>query len=163
MMNSQPRFETIASSTFIGMKISCGLFENRSYELWSQFMPRRKEIQNRKTELYHSIQIYPSNKMADFNEAMIYEKWAAAEVASTENIPQGMETLNIPEGLYAVFIHKGTQEDYFTKTSPYIFIEWLPQSGFAFDLRPQFEVFNDKHKPNDPLAEEEIWVPVFKK
>jgi AraC family transcriptional regulator len=73
-----------------------------------------------------------------------------------------MEPLEIPEGLYAVFHYKGDQKnaaDFFRK----IYTEWLPNSGYVLDHRPQFEILGGKYKTNDPNSEEEIWIPVKEK
>jgi AraC family transcriptional regulator len=39
----------------------------------------------------------------------------------------------------------------------------LPNLGYTLDDRAHFEVLGEKYKNNDPLSEEEIWIPIKKK
>jgi len=133
--------------------------KNKTFELWSNFMPRRKEITNTiGTELY-SVEVYPQFFFNHFHPDNEFEKWAAVEVSDPKNIPGGMEVLTIPRGLYAVFIHKGPATEA-AKTYDHIFRTWLPHSGFIVDQRPHFAVMGEKYKKDDPASEEEIWIPV---
>ncbi|MGK2861531.1 MAG: GyrI-like domain-containing protein [Chitinophagaceae bacterium] len=45
----------------------------------------------------------------------------------------------------------------------YIFNTWLPPSGYDLDNRPHFEILGEKYKNDDPLSEEEIWIPIKQK
>ena len=104
-----PTIKTFPTSIFVGMNRSFTYADYRAFELWSTFMPRRKEIQNAiGTELYN-IQINPSN--FDFNPDTPFVKWAAVPVSKRDIVPVGMETLEILEGLYAVFDFKGDQSN----------------------------------------------------
>ena len=47
-----------------------------------------------------------------------------------------------------------------SKTFQYIFGTWMPDSGYKWDNRPQFEILGEKYKNNDPSSEEEIWIPI---
>ena len=134
---------------------------NRTGQLWGQFMPRRREIKNTiGTDL---ISLQGTNKALKMNEIEFdteFEKWAAVEVSAVENIPPGMEALSLEAGQYAVFTHKGCSIESILKTMQYILGEWLPNSGFALDNRPDFEVLGEKYAKDSPDSEEEIWVPV---
>ena len=152
-----PKIKTFPTTKFIGKNRSLTYADYRAFELWSSFMPRRKEIQNPiGTELFN-IQINPDN--FDFHPNTPFVKWAAVAVPSFDFIPEGMETLEIEEGLYAVFNYKGAQSDaaVFFNT---IYNEWLPNSDYELENRPQFEILGEKYKNNSPAAEEEIWIPV---
>ena len=123
-------------------------------------MPRRKEIQNTIGLELYNIQVNPEN--FDFQPYTPFTKWAAVAVSSFDFIPEGMETVEIQEGLYAVFKYKGDQSgaaSFFNS----IYTEWLPNSGYELDNRPQFEILGEKYKNNDPNSEEEIWIPVKQK
>ena len=152
-----PTIKTFPTTKFIGKNLSFTYADYRAFELWSSFMPRRKEIQNIiGTELYN-IQINPDN--FDFQPNTPFTKWAAVAVSSFDFIPDEMETLEINEGLYAVFNYKGDQ----SKAASFfnsIYTEWLPSSEYELDNRPQFEILGEKYKNNDPNSEEEIWIPV---
>ena len=152
-----PTIKTFPSTKFIGKNLSFTYADYRAFELWSSFMPRRKEILNTiGTDLYN-IQINPEN--FDFNPNTPFVKWAAVSVSNFDFVPEGMETLEIPQGVYAVFNYKGDQSNAaaFFKG---IYTEWLPASGYELGNHPQFEILGEKYKKNDPNSEEEIWIPI---
>ncbi|MEO7214480.1 GyrI-like domain-containing protein [Mucilaginibacter sp.] len=153
------RFEMLPEKKFIGKRLSMTYDDNKTGELWQGFMPRRKEIADTiGTELY-SAEVYPEQFFTNFNPATEFEKWAAVEVSSFENIPEGMETLLSPGGLYAVFIHYGP-----ASTGPVtyrnIFTNWLPSMAYDVDERPHFAIMGEKYKSDSEDSEEEIWIPV---
>jgi len=152
-----PQIKTFPTTKFIGKNLSFTYSDYRAFELWSSFMPRRKEVQNAiGTDLYN-IQINPIGFSFGLQEPFV--KWAAVPVANFDFVPDGMETLEIPEGWYAVFHYKGYQSNapaFFNA----IYTEWLPASNYELDHRPQFEILGAKYKTNDPNSEEEIWIPV---
>lgn len=155
-----PRIETCPEKQLIGMYIFTSLANNRTGELWQQFMPRRKEISNLLTENLISLTVYNFSYFKEFNPTNEFEKWAAVEVADVNNVPAGMQTLILPGGLYAVFEYKGSNSD--NTIFQYIYGTWLPHSGYVLDDRPHFEVLGSKYKNNDPGSEEEIWIPIKK-
>jgi len=62
--------------------------DNKTFELWKSFMPRRKEITNNKTTDLFSMQIF--DKHFDFKNINLdeeFEKWAAIEVTDFDTIP----------------------------------------------------------------------------
>ena len=162
-MYPEPRIETIGEKKLIGMHISMSHANNRTAELWSSFMPQRNTIPNKLNSDLYSLQIYPSTySFQRFDPMASFEKWAAVEVSTHSNIPEGMEALTIPGGQYAVFTYKGNP----IHAAPffqYIFDTWLPSSEYELDARPHFEVLGAKYKNNDDASEEEVWVPVRKK
>jgi AraC family transcriptional regulator len=144
----------------VGMHASTSLTDNKTFELWRSFMPRRKEITNTRSSDLVSMQVYGSHySFANFDPAATFEKWAAVEVADYRAIPAGMETFDLPGGLYAVFLHKGPASEG-ERTFRYIFGTWLPASGYTLDIRPHFEILGEKYRNNDPDSEEEVWIPV---
>jgi len=154
------RTENIPSKKLIGQRIKMSLAENRTFELWKNFMPKRNEIKNKVSTELISMQIHdPSLDFKNFNLNTIHEKWAAAEVSDFNEIPEGMETHVLKGGLYAVFLHKGAASEGH-KTFQYIFGTWLPNSEYELDKREHFEILGDKYKNNDPNSEEEIWIPI---
>lgn len=133
---------------------------NKTQELWRSFMPRRKEIKNNINTDLISMQVYDAAfNFQHFNPDIPFDKWAAIEVSDFEMIPEGMETFILPTGLYAVFIHKGPATEG-EKTFRYIFETWIPQSSYAIDARPHFEILGEKYKHDDPSSEEEVWIPI---
>lgn len=152
-----PTIKTFPTTKFIGKNLSFTYANYRAFELWSNFMPSRKEIQNTIGYELYSIQINPDN--FDFQPETPFTKWAAVAVSNFNLVPNDMETLEITEGLYAVFNYKGNQSNaaaFFNS----IYTEWLPSLNYELDNRPQFEILGDKYKNNNPNSEEEIWIPI---
>jgi len=131
---------------------------NKTVELWKDFMPRRKEIQNNIGSELYSLQIFDCNYFDKFNPDKEFEKWALVEVTDFDLVPDELETFVLTGGLYAVFVHKGSSTD--NKTFQYIFTNWLPNSEYVIDDRPHFEVLGEKYKNGHPDSEEEIWIPI---
>ncbi|UKJ06207.1 GyrI-like domain-containing protein [Solitalea lacus] len=159
-MQQPPRIETLKPKKLIGKRLTMCLAENRTFELWSSFMPLRKTIQNQLGSNLYSMQVYePGLDFNLFDLQTTFEKWAAVEVSDFNSVPASMETYELQGGLYAVFIHKGPPSA-FQATFQYIFKEWLPNSGYMVDTREHFELLGDKYRNNQPDSEEEVWVPI---
>ena len=142
----------------VGISLRMSLFNNRTPELWSGFMPRRNEVKNRIGPDFFSLQVYDSNHFDNFSPNGEFDKWALVEVDNYDGIPTGMQAFDLQSGQYAVFIHKGANTN--MDTFQYIFTNWLPSSQYQLDDRPHFEILGAKYKNNDPESEEEIWIPV---
>ena len=125
-------------------------------------MPRRKEIKNNLTDELFSMQVYDQlPDFKNFNPHRSFEKWAAAEVADFDTIPDGMESYVLTGGLYAVFLYKGRASEG-SQTFRYIFGTWLPDSDYELDHREHFEILDERYKNEQPDSEEEIWIPIRK-
>ena len=149
-----------AEKKLIGVRAEISLSNDKTRELWQQFMPRRKEISGFLNNGFYSMQVY--NKDLDFKNftpETVFEKWAAVEVANFDSVPEGMEAYTLTSGKYAVFMHKGPAHT-FQKTYQYIFGVWLPNSAYELDDRAHFEILEENYNPNDPNAEEEVWIPI---
>lgn len=154
-----PRIETIPEKKLIGISCSMSLSNNKTPELWSKFMPRKKEIENTIGIELYAMQVYASFSSKGFTPKTIFDQWASVAVTSFDAVPIGMETYIVPAGLYAVFIHKGLPSD-FSTTMEYIVKTWFPKSIYTWDNRPHFQVMGEKYKNNDPTSEEEVWIPI---
>lgn len=108
-------------------------------------------------ELLYSVQVYDTHEAPTLTTK--FDQWAAVEIESQVEIPDGMESYELKGGLYAVFIHVGLPGR-FPETMNHIHNEWLPNSEFEADFREHFELLGAKYKRNDPTSEEEVWVPV---
>jgi AraC family transcriptional regulator len=152
-----PIFKTFPTTKFIGKCLSFTYADYRAFELWSSFMPRRKEIQNAIGSNLYNIQVNPEN--FDFHPNTPFVKWAAVEVSGFEVVPAEMDYLEMEGGLYAVFHYVGDQVGVasFFKA---IYTEWLPHSEYVLANRPQFEILGEKYKNNTSDSEEEIWIPI---
>jgi AraC family transcriptional regulator len=157
------RVEFIQEKKIIGQRLEMTFADNKTFSLWSGFMPRRKEITGTVSPDLISMQVYGENfDFINFDINRTFEKWAAMEAGDFENIPENMEACIIPSGYYAVFTHKGPANEG-EKTFRYIFGKWLPESGFHLDNRPHFEILGSRYKQNSPDSEEEFWIPVRQK
>ncbi|MGE9311819.1 GyrI-like domain-containing protein [Niabella sp. CJ426] len=157
----EPRIETISEKKLIGKRLTMSFAHYKIGELWQSFVPRHKEIANNLTGDLISLVIYGPKHFIDFQPTNQFERWAAVEVANFESVPAGMETFILQGGLYAVFAYKGLNTD--NSIFQYIFETWLPGSNYTLSNRPHFEVLGDKYQNNDPMSEEEIWIPIESK
>jgi AraC family transcriptional regulator len=153
-----PRIENLSNKKLIGKRLTMSLANNKTGELWGNFMSKRREITNNVSNDLISMQVYKPTHFADFKPTNEFEKWATVEVTNFESVPTEMETFSLAGGLYAVFDYKGSSND--PSIFQYIFGTWLPSSEYLLDDRPHFEVLGDKYKNNDPNSEEEIWIPI---
>ncbi len=159
-----PEIKTSNEKKLIGKRVQMNWANNKTFELWKSFMPRRKEIKNNHgTDLY-SMQVYDSAfDFKNFTLDTTFDKWAAIEVTDFENIPPEMESYVLKGGLYAVFLHKGLASTG-AKTFQYIYRIWIPGSDYLLDnSRAHFEILGEKYKNEDPDSEEEVWIPIKKK
>ncbi len=159
----EPEIITIKERKLAGLKIRTSLSENRTFELWSTFKPRVNEILHRKNSDFYSIQLFDENlEFTQFTPQTFFEKWAAVEIESVENIPDDLELFTLAPGKYARFIHKGTP-DTFPETSKFIFGQWLPNSEYELDNRPHFEIMDENYQADNPNSEEEVYIPIHLK
>lgn len=157
----EPEVKIIEEKKFLGQKIEMSFVDNKTAELWKQFIPRKIDIKNNIGIELYSIEIYPNFFFENFDPNNTMIKWAAVEVSDFDNIPENMETYISPEGLYAVFSYKGLASDV-PKMYQKILQNWIPTSGYFLDDRPHFAVMGEKYNNNDPNSEEELWIPVKK-
>jgi AraC family transcriptional regulator len=154
-----PRVETTNEKKLVGKKLLMSYADYRIGELWSGFMPRRKEITNSLSNDLISLVVYQPNHFDNFNPTNEFYRWATVEVADFVDLPDEMERYVLSSGLYAVFHYIGSS----TGISIFyqnIFNVWLPSSEYHLDDRPHFEILGEKYKNNDPLSEEDIWIPI---
>ncbi len=154
----QPIIKSIQEKQLIGIHKEMSLTENKTSELFREFMPRRKEIHHLKDNNTFEMMAYPHGYFRSFNPSTKFTKWALAEVSAIDNIPSNMLTYTLVEGQYAVFHYKGLSSD--SSIYEYIFSKWLPNAPYQLDDRPHFNVLGEKTKINDPDSEEEIWIPI---
>jgi len=142
----------------VGLSRRMSLADNKTGELWKNFMRRHREVQNRIGNAYYSMQVYDDAYFENFNPDNAFEKWATVEVADFSLVPDGMKTHLLESGLYAVFLHKGSSTD--NSTFQYIYGTWLPNSPYVVANRPHFELLGEKYQNEDPNSEEAIWIPI---
>lgn len=157
----QPKITVIAPKILVGKHLTMSMAQNKTGQLWGSFMPHYATIPNKISGDKFSLQVYPSDYFVQFQPMREFVKWAAVEVSTPDQIPEGMEQFDLAGGTYAVFEHKGSSAD--PSIFQYIYAEWLPQSSYQLADLPHFELLGDKYKINDPESEEEIWIPVREK
>jgi AraC family transcriptional regulator len=161
MTPQSPDFTVISPKLLVAKRIHTSLSDNKTSELWKDFMMNRHLIGNRSSEDLISMSIYRSDYFTNFDPKRTFEKFAAAEVRDHRSVPDGFMAYTIPAGLYAVFHCRGPNTD--VSIFRYIFNEWLPASEYDLDQRPHFEILGEKYKNADPDSEEDIYVPIRKK
>ena len=155
----EPRIEDLGPKKLVGMRARMSLANDSTAQLWRRLMPRRAEIRGRTSPFYVSMRVYDGSGNEIFAPEALYEKWAAVEVENHGSVPEGMEPYDLTGGKYAVFVHRGPAST-FADTMRFIFGRWLPESGYRLDCREHFELLEEGWDPNDPEAEEQIWVPI---
>ena len=155
----EAQIKILTEKKLIGKCSIMSFMENKTFQLWSSFMPERKEITNVVDCNLYSLEVFPYGYFDDFDANRTFQKWAAVEVTNLDTIPPEMESLIIPTGIYAVFIHKGPATEGY-KTYRSISTEWIPNSEYTVDDRPHFAVMDERYKKEDPNSEEEIWIPI---
>jgi len=154
----EPRIERINERKLIGNCLLTSFANDKTYELWSGFMPKRHQINHQVGTVLYSLQEYDFS-FDQFSPQREFVKWAAVEVSSFDNQPEHLKAYTLKEGLYAVFIHRG-EASKAAATFNYIFATWLPSSVYEVDNRAHFELLGEKYKNNHPDSEEEVWIPI---
>lgn len=158
----KPKIVEIHRKTLVGMNTMTSLADNRIPQLWENFMARAHEIQENKKTGYYEVHPYDGNfKMEDYTETMEFEKWATVEVDTIRDVPENMKAHLLTGGKYAMFVHKGSMSNV-QLSFDYIYGTWLPNSGYEFDLRDDFERYDPQKYfgPGHPDSEMEIYVPI---
>lgn len=156
-----PEIITLNEKKLIGKRMIMSFAHYKVGELWSSFMPRRKEIKTSLSNDLVSMTVYKPTHFLNFSPSNEFEKWATLEVSNFDDVPAGMETFILADGLYAIFHYKGVNTD--DSIYRYIYGEWIPNSDYELDNRPHFEILGEKYKNNDPTSEEEICIPIKRK
>jgi AraC family transcriptional regulator len=154
-----PRIEFASEKKLVGKSLTMSFADYRISELWRAFMPRRKEINNTVSNDLISFVVYSPTHFADFKPTNEFERWAAVEVENFDHVLDEMETYILPSGLFAVFHYTGLSTDS-AAFYQYIYLEWLSNSEYVLEDRPHVEILGEKYKNNDPLSEEDIWIPI---
>tara|TARA_B100002049_G_scaffold21569_1_gene14480 strand:- start:75 stop:557 length:483 start_codon:yes stop_codon:yes gene_type:complete len=158
----QPEIVSIDPKLLVGLKIEMSFSKNKTATLWQTFMPKKHLVSAKSDELF-SVEVYPDlNFFKTFDPTKTFEKWAAVEVNSAENLAEDFEVLKISEGLFAKFTYQGKASEAATFYNK-IFGEWLPNSEYRLSNRPHFAVMDEKYKGEEAISEEEIFIPIEKK
>lgn len=142
----------------VGISVNMQRHETHKIKtLWQQFSPRKGEITNLVNGKSIALQNFILDEKGEPNNN--FNMWACVEVSNLSDVPSDMEGFTIPKGEYIKVLHKGMDAG---KTYQRIMTEWLPNSGYAIDDRPHFQVMGDKYKNGSPDSEEDFYIPVIK-
>lgn len=157
----EPSIQHIADKKLVGFSKEMSLIEDKTAELFKQFMPRRNEIQSAASNHIWDLKVYSIDYFDTYNPARSFTKWALMEVKDWQNIPVGMSKFRLTGGDYAVFKYQGLITD--NRIFQYIFTEWLPGADYQLDNRPHFDLLSTEYHKDDPDAISYIWIPVQKR
>src|SRR5688572_31842203 len=103
------RIESFPPTHLVGMSKQIKLTASEITSLWKSFMPRLKEMVNRKGTSIFSVQIYdPGITFETFNLDILVTKWAAVPVTDFYQIPpEGMNNTGSTVGSMPFLITKG--------------------------------------------------------
>ena len=163
------RIEILEPTTVLGKSRDMSLAEDKTKELWQSFGPLVKTIKGRRDHNFISMQKYrePFNP-SGFNPHAVFTKWAAVAIGEDANTEEPearspeLQRYRIEGGLYAVFKHVGPASE-FRRSMESIYGKWFPNNPYQVDDREHFEILPEGYRPDDPEAEEEIWIPIKKK
>ena len=157
-----PRIELIPQKKLVGHVMEMSLVNNKTFALFSGFMPSRKQIKHALSANVFEVMVYDHSYFKNFNPSHPFIKWAALEVSQPETNDETMQSFVLDEGLYAVFQYQGLPNN-FGMFMNAILTKWLPNSNYNLDDRPHFNVLGDKYKNNDPDSEEDVYIPIKEK
>jgi AraC family transcriptional regulator len=123
-------------------------------ELWSRFVPRMDEIEQRRGKHSYGICI-----PIEGEESAAFDYVAAVEVEPGGPVPDGMVALAVPGGTFAVFTHRG-HISHFHETTKQIWGVWLPASSLRYGHHPDFELYDDRFDGESGEGEVDIYVPI---
>lgn len=141
----------------IGMPVKISLkdpgYQKKIMGLWKAFMPRVKEIKNRKNEL-----LYGTCNISEGIEGdeCSFEHIAGVEVESAEDIPEGMKAQKVPAAKYFVVTHKGRAEE-IGKTYCAIEEEIKKLSLKEDRNKIFFELYDERFRENSDDSEFDIY------
>jgi AraC family transcriptional regulator len=108
-------------------------------ELWSRFVPRIVEIQDRRPEAtFGTCRMTPAKEL---------EYTAAVAVTKEGPAPAGLAPFTLPAGAFAVFTHEGHIRD-IGKTWDLIWTTWMKEAGLRHrDGEHDFERYDERWRP----------------
>ncbi len=146
----EPKIVTKPAFTVVGMLYHGKNENNEIAQMWSEFMPRVKEIEHMGLQNAYGV-------CGPHEEEDVFQYVAGFEVDSVADIPEGMVSRQVPEQTYAVFpctlktIHEAYQ---------YAFQTWLPQSDYQSGDGPDFELYDEDFRQEVEGSQMYIYIPI---
>lgn len=153
------RIERFESLYLLGVSLEMNLLQDRTVELFKDFMPRRKDISSIDNLHVYLAKLYPQEYFKAFSPANTFRKFAGLKVEEVQNSP-GFEQIYVSGGLYAIFKNTGGPND--SRIFQYIFNEWLPGSEYILDTRPHLDILPVGYWSSEDKTED-ICIPVIKR
>jgi AraC family transcriptional regulator len=146
----EPKIVTKPAFTVVGMLYHGKNEDNEIARMWSEFIPRVKEIEHMGLQNSYGVCGQPEENGA-------FKYVAGFEVDSVVGIPEGMVSWDVPAQKYAVFpctlptIHEIYQ---------YAFQTWLPQSDYQAGDGPDFELYDESFDSQVEGSVLYIYIPI---
>jgi len=153
----QPRFESRGAFRVVGVRQRHLQGKPDGIgEQWGRFCERLGEIDGAVEGANYGV---CEDDRAAPKEAPAFFYSAAAEVRGDAPAPDGLAAVEIPAARYAVFTHTGPVTE-LHGTVRKVWSEWIPASGVKPTGGPDFELYDERFKMDEPDSVIEIWVPV---
>ena len=131
----EPKFETKAAFSLVGMMFSGKPEGDDIPQLWRAFWARMGEVAG----VVNAEACYGVTHSYDMSTGVM-EYLAAMEVAADAPLPEGMLKVEVPEQTYAVF---PCTLPAIQATYNKIYGEWLPASGYSRAPGPELELYGE--------------------
>jgi AraC family transcriptional regulator len=145
----EPKIVTKEGFTAVGMPYHGKNENNEIAQLWREFVPRIREIENIVDGTFGVCK--PADESGEFDYL------AAMAVSSAENVPDGMQVWQVPASRYAIF---PCDLETVGEAYKYAFDVWLPGSGYEYTQEPDFEYYDESFDSQVEGSQFYIYVPV---
>ena len=129
-------------------------------EIWNAFNQRHDQLRQRVGTATFGVISCKASELDEREDDLLY--LAGAEVCGEDSLPAGMVTRRIPAGLYAVFTHKGPVSA-IDDSLRYVYATWLPASPYERGNGPEFEIYDERFKGEQPDSAFEFAIPIVEK
>jgi len=124
--------------------------------LWERFVARRAEIRGAIGDTKYGVCWYDPEAPRE-EGAFFYASSVGVRRGTTP--PEGLVAITVPAGRYAVFTHRGPISE-IAKTVVAAWREWLPAAGLKPSGAPDFELYDERFRGEEPDSEVDLYIPV---
>lgn len=124
--------------------------------LWDRVSPYLHALPRTDREQSYGV-IDAHSEPPDAEGALNY--LACAQIEPGAELPSDLEIRHLPGGLYARFTHTGPLSE-LGSTMRQIYVDWLPQSGYALAQRPDLELYDSRFRPDLGQTVFDVLIPV---
>ena len=127
-------------------------------KLWDRFLPQMDKI--KKSDRKYALGVCMPNHseiVTKSSDQFVYIAGLPVDVEHT--VPKNMVSCRLSAGKYAVFTHKGPISE-IGHTLNYIWGTWLPKSSYEHRDAPDFELYDDRFKPDSADSEFDFYIPL---